>query len=699
MLPETLATASAVVSVAEARGSRLLTVMRIVVLLLLSLECAIAFSQQRHGATASHIDPSVMDLGADPCQDFYRYACGNYVANHPLQAGKDYVFLTDLQRRDAVADLADYLAHHDGIAEGDKQLQALHTYFATCVAGDSATTAMTALKPLLSAINHYQRPTQLPALLAEFDQAGVAPFFRVVVGSEPDVSGLRILEFFPPRLSLSSATSYSGQTDQQKVSLKQLHDHIQRVLVILGEKTSDAATDATAVVEVEHSLARAARTPIQERDPRLHINARTVKALTRELPGFEWSTFLSSLGIHQDVGLNIDSPEELAAFVATINSQPPSAVRAYLRYQLVTSVPLVVQPAELAAEMHAYSNRGAVDTASSRNDSCLLLTARARQDDLIRLYVREFLPPSLKADAEALVAQIKQQFSAELRSASWLDPSTRQKAAEKLSQLAQIIAYDNLTHSYDKASVSEHNALRNYFVATRFNLQRSIATLGTRDDRNESRLLAIATGAVFEGSANFIEIPAVEWTPPSFDPHASSAENFGRVGFTVGHELVHGFDDKGRQRDGLGRLTDWWTAADTERFKEKAQCFVREYQQFGTDHEHHENGQLTLGENIADNGGLHIAMLAFLADAKEHGVDVEDGHDQWSPFQRFFLSYAQETCSAVRPESELLQMETNPHSLDRFRANGVVRNVPEFARAFSCHPSAPMAPVDRCAIW
>jgi putative endopeptidase len=678
-------------------GSLLFVVATIAIKLMSCLPCANASPQK----LASHLDITVMDTTTDPCQDFYRYACGNYTARHPLLAGQDYIFLTDLQRRDAIADLATYLTTHDGRDGGDNQVRALHDYYTACIAGESDASTAQALHPLLAAISQYHRRSQLPLLLAQMARAGAAPFFRTSVDSEAGTSQARIVDILPPQLSLSDAEDYRDNASEQEASRDELRRRIKCILTRLGQSRHSAATGAIAVIGLERMLAKAARTPLQERDPRLHLNPRTATALAREAAGFDWSVFLAALGVRPDSTINVDAPQQLAAFATAIDSLPPSAVRAYLRYKLLISIPPVLQPSRFAPVTQRHSQIAGHDEAvTPRTSSCLLLTARARQDDVTRLYIRQFFSPTLKAAAEKLVAQIKHQFAIEIQAADWLDVSTRARAAEKLSNVADVIAYDDLRHNYDDAPVYDHQPLQDYFTATKFNLERSLDTIGKPAQRNISRFLPIATGARYDGEVNAIEVPAVEWTPPSFDPEGSAAENFGRVGFTVGHELIHGFDDKGRQRDALGRIADWWTEADAERFHTKAQCFVHEYEQFGIDAEHHEDGQLTLGENIADNGGLHLAMLAFLAYAKENGIDpmaVES--DGWSSLQRFFLAYSQETCSAVRTESELRQMKINPHSLDRFRANGIMRNLPEFSQAFACRSDAAMTPRARCAIW
>ncbi|MFZ0480783.1 MAG: M13 family metallopeptidase, partial [Terriglobales bacterium] len=229
-------------------------------------------------------------------------------------------------------------------------------------------------------------------------------------------------------------------------------------------------------------------------------------------------------------------------------------------------------------------------------------------------------------------------------------------------------------------------------------LRGSLERAGKPVDRNESQFMAVYTGAAYNPERNSIDIPAAQLTPPDFDLNAYDAENYARDGFVMGHELIHGYDDKGRLYDSEGYLKNWWTDDDARAFSDKATCFVKEYEQFGIDDQHHINGSLTLGENIADNGGLHLSMLAYLARAKSEGIDVNRPEDGITPLQRFFLTYAQDSCSAVRPESERLQLENNPHSLDRFRANGVLQNLREFGRAFSCKPGQPMMPEHPCEI-
>jgi len=684
-----------------ARGGAIRLFTRLITMAMLCLECAVAFSQQTSEPRVSHIDPTVMDRQADPCVNFYQYACGNYQKLHPLKPDEDYVFLSDLTRPDPLAQMAAFLS---GPAPShlDSALRQLRVSYNACMTDGQQTVATgNALLPLLQEINRYQGPAELPLLLKDLLAVGSRPFFGVTVGFEPDVSATQILELTPPKLSLADGTTYRKVDDESRKSIAALREHIIKVFLALGEDVDSAKQQAGYVVTIETRLAAAEPTSVARRDPRAHIHPYSASQLRDSLPNFAWGQLLSALGVSQQSMLNVDNVEELRAFEELILTSPPSAIRAYLRYKLVISIPTVIAPIALAEEAKRYGQfgRDGGGLGLPRTQQCLLLVLNERRDDVIRAYIAQFLPKDLKLSADAMVSQIRLQLAHEIRSATWLNDKTRQSALDKLDNMSQVIVYGSLRGRYSGLPVFKREAMRNYLISNRLAFKQELASAGTPIDRQRGKFHPLATGAMYRGDANVIEVPGAEWLPPSFDLNADPAENYSRSGFTVGHELIHAFDDQGRKRDATGALIDWWTEMDSKRFQEKAACFVDEYEAFGTAPEHHENGQLTLGENIADNGGLHLALLAYLAYAKQHGVDPSKPEDGWTPLQRFFLSYAQDTCSAVRPDSELRQMQTNPHSLDRFRANGVLRNTPEFGKAFSCQENSPMAPSRRCEIW
>jgi len=298
-----------------------------------------------------------------------------------------------------------------------------------------------------------------------------------------------------------------------------------------------------------------------------------------------------------------------------------------------------------------------------------------------------------------MVHDIEAAMDQDLDTLDWMSPATKVRAKEKLHAVADKIGYPDKWRDYSSLSIVRGDAFGNNERAIEFEGRRQLAKIGQPVDRNEWGMTPPTINAYYNPSMNDINFPAGILQSPLYDPKASDAENYGHIGAVVGHELTHGFDDQGRQFDANGNLSDWWTAEDATKFKEKADCEVKEYGNFSVADDAKVNGKLTLGENTADNGGLRLAYIAFLADAKRKVIDVDQKQQGYTPIQQFFLGFGQSWCGSTRPEQLRLQVQTDPHSPRQFRVDGVVQNMPEFGQAFGCKTGQPMMPVNACRVW
>jgi endothelin-converting enzyme/putative endopeptidase len=317
--------------------------------------------------------------------------------------------------------------------------------------------------------------------------------------------------------------------------------------------------------------------------------------------------------------------------------------------------------------------------------------------------VEQRFSPKDKARTLELTHDVEAAMGRDIEQLPWMSATTKERAKEKLHAVADKIGYPDKWRDYSTLTVTRGDALGNALEAAAFEERREIAKIGKPVDRGEWGMSPPTVNAYYNPQMNDINFPAGILQPPFFDDSRDNAVNFGAVGAVIGHELTHGFDDEGRQFDGKGNLADWWTPADGKQFTERADCVVKEYDGFTGVDDLHVNGKLTLGENIADLGGLKLAFLAYLDRAQKDGVDLEKkGSAEYGGLnaeQQFFVSYGQNWCQNNRPENLRLRIQTDPHSPEEFRANGVVRNLPEFQRAFACKTGRPMAPVNRCTIW
>jgi putative endopeptidase len=287
----------------------------------------------------------------------------------------------------------------------------------------------------------------------------------------------------------------------------------------------------------------------------------------------------------------------------------------------------------------------------------------------------------------------------DLDALDWMSPATKVRAKEKLHAVADKIGYPDHWRDYSKLKVVRDDAYGNFIRGIEFESRRQLAKIGKPVDRGEWGISPATVDAYYNPSMNDINFPAGILQSPFFDKNAPDAVNYGHVGGVVGHELTHGFDDEGRQFDANGNLSDWWTAEDAKKFEEKTDCEVNEYGSFVVIDDVKINGKLTLGENTADNGGLRLAFMAFLADARRKAIDLDQKQDGYSPIQQFFLAHGQSWCGSSRPESLRLQAQTDPHSFRKYRVNGVVQNMPEFGKAFGCKTGQPMMPANACRVW
>lgn len=316
------------------------------------------------------------------------------------------------------------------------------------------------------------------------------------------------------------------------------------------------------------------------------------------------------------------------------------------------------------------------------------------------MYVKAYFPPESKQRTVQMVHDIEDAMDRNIGTLTWMSDETKAKAREKLRMVADKIAYPDHWRDYSTLTVVRGDALGNAIRATEFENKRELAKIGTPVDRGEWGMSPPTINAYYNPLMNDINFPAGILQSPMFDPNATDAENYGHIGAVVGHELTHGFDDQGRQFDGNGNLADWWTADDGKKFDAMTDCEVREYGNFTAIDDVKLNGKLTLGENTADNGGLRLAYMALLADAQRKGIDIHaKDASGYTPEQQFFLSFGQNWCGSLRPEQERLQVQTDPHSPQEFRIRGVIRNMPEFGKAFGCKVGQPMMPADACHVW
>ncbi len=437
------------------------------------------------------------------------------------------------------------------------------------------------------------------------------------------------------------------------------------------------------------------------RDPKNVYHMMPVSELEGLTPLIAWKQFIQAAGAPPVTEINVTSPEFFKGLNSILASTDLETIKTYLRWQLLASTPGLVLPKAFDDEdFDFFRNKLAGQPEQRPRDKrCTQATDNALGEAIGQVYVAEEFPPSSKQATLQMVHDIEAAMDQDLKTLDWMSPETKTRAEQKLHMIADKIGYPDHWRDYSKLTIVRGDAFGNDRRAAEFENHRELDKIGKPVDRGEWGMSPSTVNAYYSPTMNDINFPAAILQPPMFDKNATDAENYGHVGAVVGHELTHGFDDEGRQFDGNGNLDDWWSPEDAKKFEEKADCEVKEYNSFVVTDDVHINGKLTLGENTADNGGLRLAFLAFLADAKRKGIDLNAKADGYTPIQQFFLGFGQDWCGETRPEQRRLQAQTDPHSDRKYRIDGVVQNMREFGEAFGCKVGQPMMPANSCRVW
>jgi putative endopeptidase len=649
------------------------------------------------------LDKDLMDTAADPCVDFYRYACGNWSKLHPIPNDSPYsdqFYNLDQYNHQVLHGILDTAAV---VSSGrDANTQKIGDYFATCM--DEAAIqqkGMTPLQPELDRINALSSKDQLPELLAHYQLINVNAF--LAFGSQQDFKDAtrEIAVVSQGGLGLPEKDYYLRTGEKDEEIRKQYVQHITNMLKLLGASDPQASSDAQAIMNLETALAKVSLDITSQRDPHNIYHMMPNSGLQALTPNLNWEHFYPATGSPQFKEINVAEPDFFKGMNQVIAETDLAIIKSYLRWQLVASVPGTVLPKALDEEKFDFFARKLAGTPEQepRWKRCVSSTDGALGEALGKAYVEKQFPASSKEESLQMIHDIEASLARDIESLDWMSPETKKLAEEKLHLIANKVGYPNKWRDYSKLTIERGDALGNAFRAAEFESLRQLAKIGKPVNRDEWDMSPPTVNAYYNPSMNDINFPAGVLESPFFDPSSAPPLNYGHIGLFMGHEMTHGFDDQGRQFDGHGNLKDWWTKEDSDKFNEKAECIVNEYSQFSVG-DTKINGKLTLGENTADNGGMRLAYMAFLARAADQKLDLEKKTaDGYTPVQQVFVGFAQDWCAAWRPEMERLIATTDPHSPDRFRANGVLVNMPEFAKAFACKAGQPMVAVKACRVW
>jgi predicted metalloendopeptidase len=568
---------------------------------------------------------------------------------------------------------------------------------------DEAAVERAGLAPLageLAVIDALQSPSQLPAVMGRMTRLGVGMPLRMYIDQDSRDARRYVPQIVQAGLGLPDRDYYLDAADAKFRDARASYLVYLTHLLELSRAPGDAATSARAVLGLETALAQGQWARVDTRDPVKAYNRVELAALAPLAPGFDWPAWLAATGLAGKTGdVVVQQPSYLATVAAQLAATPLPVWKAYLRTHLLGSY------ASFLAKDFVDARFAYVGTTLSGTTENLPRWKRgvgfveaSAGESLGKLYVDAYFPPASKARMEKLVANLLAAYRDSIDAIDWMSPATKQEAQAKLATFAPKIGYPKRWIDYGSLETKKADLLGNVRRAREFAYARDLAKLGKPVDRDEWFLTPQTVNAYYNASLNEIVFPASVLQPPFFDPAADDAVNYGAIGAIIGHEISHGFDDEGSQFDGTGNLRVWWTDEDRKRFEAKTRILVSQYSAFSPFAGYHVNGELTLGENIADNSGLEIAYKAYHRSLAGKPAPVIDGT---SGDERFFYGFAQAFRGKARDAVLLTQIKSDPHSPDEFRVNGTVRNHPAFYATFAVKPGDPMylPPEQRVSIW
>ncbi len=640
------------------------------------------------------VDPSFIDTTANACVDFFQFAVGNWLRTDTIPAaysgsgvGKDMTDRNELVVRSV---LADATARRDSTPAQSTEHK-LGTFYATCMDSSRAeANGLTPIQPLLDSIAAVASRRALLREIAALQVKGVNALFNLYPSPAPHDASHYLAWLAQGGLGMPDRDYYTNKGAAADSVRQRYVDHVAAVLALSGESQGAAEQDARRIMGLETELARASLTRVALRTPSATDHPMSVVRLRLLASAVDWPSYFRDVGVSAPVGhVNVAEPQFYRRVSALLQGTPLPAWRAYLRYHvLARAAPWLSTP--FVREDFAFRSRftGARELLP-RWKRCLRETDADLGEALGEAYVARAFSPDGKSRARAVIDDVREAFRARLERLTWMSDSTKARAIEKLDRMHEKVGYPDHWRDYTRLEVADGPFVSNVFGAKAFEWDRTINRPGTPVDTTEWDMSVPTVNAYYNPSKNEMVFPAGALVPQTFDAGADDGANYGSLaGSWAGHELTHGFDDEGRHYNAGGNLRDWWTPADAQRFQTQADRVVTQFDGYVQVDSIHVNGRLTLGENIADYGGLLTGYDALETALERRGrPQLIDG---FTPEQRYFISFAQSFRGNTRPEALRARAMTDPHSPDRWRVNGPISNSPAFAKAFGCKPADPM---------
>ncbi|WP_437735566.1 M13 family metallopeptidase [Sorangium sp. So ce1335] len=644
------------------------------------------------------LDEAALDRGANPCEDFYQFACGGWLAKAEIPGDEPYWMrsFNEIEKRNE-AELRRILEEAAQAGDRDPVSKKIGAYYGACM--DEAAVEAAGVKPiadLLAKARRVRDAKGVGAFVTELHGRGIWALFDIAAAQDMKDATRVIAQLDQSGLGLPDRDYYLNEDDKSKALRKTYEEHVARMMRLAGAQEAAAKAAAADVMQIETELAKISKTRVERRDPKGLYNKLDRAALAKASPDFPWDAYFQGLGRPDVKEVNVTSVRFFEGLSQLLKTAKPAALQSYLAWHVVRSMAPALPKAFVDESFTLRAALTGQKEERPRWKRCVSATDAALGEVLAQPFVKTSFPGESKPAAEAMARQISDAFAREVRSLDWMDEGTKQRALAKLQAMAYLIGYPDKWRTYD-FEVDPKAYAKNELASRAFDVRWHLGKIDKPVDRDEWQMSPPTVNAYYDPQRNHMVFPAGILQPPFYSVKSAVAVNLGGIGMVVGHELTHGFDDEGSQFDAKGNLEDWWSKEVGAAFREKTGCVEAQYSGYEALPGLKVNGKLTLGENIADLGGVKLAFMAYREMRK--GAAEQTVAGGFTEDQQFFLAHGQAWCGKMRDESLRLMVQVNPHSPPRFRVNGPLANLPEFGEAFKCAPGTPMRPTRTCAVW
>ena len=667
----------------------------------LALAMAAMSCDNKKEVSTAGIEPANLDKTVSPSADFYQFACGGWMSMHPLTDEYSRFGSFDLlaeNNRQQLKGLIEELA----AAPSEKGTVARKVGDLYNLAMDSAKLNAEGYFPIESQLKKIAGLTgrqEFVKVVAEMTRQGYGPYFGIYVGADDMNSSMNLVQTYQGGLGLGDRDYYLGADEHNREIRSKYEEHMVRMFELAGWSNTRAREAAAAVMAIETQLATASYEKVKLRDPLANYHKMTIEELEKEIPGVDWKVYFETIGLPGIEELNVAQPEPIREVARIWNNSPLEAQKAYLQWKVIDAAAPYLGD-EFVAEHFEFNGKvlSGVKEMKPRWKRAVATVDGAMGEAVGQMYVEKYFPAAAKERMMKLVENLQKALGERIKALDWMSEETKARALEKLAAIYVKVGYPDQWRDYSGLEVRNDSYWNNILRSNEYDFDYMLAKAGQPVDKKEWLMTPQTVNAYYNPTTNEICFPAGILQYPFFDMNADDAFNYGAIGVVIGHEMTHGFDDQGRQYDKDGNLKEWWTAEDAENFKARAQVLVDYFDDIEVLPGLYANGQLTLGENIADHGGLQVAYQAFHRATEESPLGEAEG---FTPEQRFFLAYANVWAANIREEQIRFLTQMDVHSLGRWRVNAALPHIEGWYEAFGVREGDPLylVPEKRASIW